>query len=94
MLLRASKPARPLELVDPGAFVERKHPETMLSTEEDREAAAADAREVVVPKIERDLPALPDLPQYGPVRLVRAQRYHLELVAFWEGDSSVLVCGL
>lgn len=45
-----------------GAFVDRKPPETMLYSEEDGEAAAADAIEVVVPKIERDLPAFPDPP--------------------------------
>lgn len=55
-----------------------------------REPAIA-AIEVVEPEAERDLPAFPDPPQYSPVRLARAQRYHLEVVCEKTTRNEVLV---
>ncbi|WP_236601785.1 hypothetical protein [Ktedonobacter sp. SOSP1-52] len=89
-VLQASKHARYLELVDPAVFVDRKHPETMLYSDEEWKAAVA-AIEVVVPEVEGALPDFPDPPQYGPVKLARAQRYHLEVVCEKSTMNNVLI---
>jgi hypothetical protein len=45
----------------------------------------------VVPEVERALPDFPDPPQYGPVRLARAQRYHVEVVCEKSTMNDVLI---
>lgn len=76
-LTNAAKAARYLELVDPGAFVDRRNDEPIshLNTWRERQASAytyADSS----PDVE--LPELPSVPHYG-FNIDTTQRYHLEI---------------
>lgn len=76
-LANAAKAARYLELVDPGAFVDRRNDEPIshLNTWRERRVEAY-VNSDSSPEVE--LPELPGVPRYG-LTTDSAQRYHLEI---------------
>ncbi|GCE27063.1 hypothetical protein KDA_25470 [Dictyobacter alpinus] len=74
----ASKAARYLELVDPGAFNDRRTPETMIYAT-DRKAEPYVAVNGYLSRAGITLPPFPELPDYSVYGYYPEQAYHLEV---------------
>ncbi|GHO62963.1 hypothetical protein KSC_018550 [Ktedonobacter sp. SOSP1-52] len=89
MVLQASKHARYLGLVDPGAIVDRKNPQThVFASPAERVEPEI---EVVSQEMERSLLVFPDLPSYFLLGYRGAQRYHLEVLCEKTSMDDVLL---
>lgn len=79
MLMMAAKHARYLRLVDPGAFRDRKNPETIIHASD---YVPEQELSVYSHDIEAELPEFPSAPQFQIYGYEGSQRHHLEIFCF------------